>query len=52
MNAGAILLKEGIRTLGTSLFSVAQAIASSQAGCLYISPYFNGERSPHALRFL
>ncbi|KAJ7879130.1 hypothetical protein B0H13DRAFT_2051625 [Mycena leptocephala] len=41
MNAGAILFKEGIRTLGTSLFSVAQAIASSQAGCLYISPYFN-----------
>ncbi|KAJ6594359.1 hypothetical protein B0H19DRAFT_1366239 [Mycena capillaripes] len=41
MNASPILLKEGIRTLGTSLFSVAQAIASSQAGCLYISPYFN-----------
>lgn len=41
MNAGPILLKEGIRTLGTSLFSVPQAIASSQAGCLYISPYFN-----------
>ncbi|KAJ7267572.1 hypothetical protein B0H12DRAFT_1097728 [Mycena haematopus] len=41
MNAGRILLEEGIRTLGTSLFSVAQAIAASQAGCLYISPYFN-----------
>ncbi|KAJ7217683.1 hypothetical protein GGX14DRAFT_516868 [Mycena pura] len=41
MNAGRILFKEGIRTLGTSLFSVAQAIASSQAGCLYISPYYN-----------
>ncbi|UZJ55607.1 hypothetical protein CBS101457_004927 [Exobasidium rhododendri] len=41
MNAGPILLKDGIRTLGTSLFSVPQAIASSQAGCLYISPYFN-----------
>ena len=41
MNAGPILLAEGIRTLGTSLFSVPQAIASSQAGCLYISPYFN-----------
>ncbi|KAJ6631155.1 hypothetical protein B0H10DRAFT_2159954 [Mycena sp. CBHHK59/15] len=45
MNAGPILLKEGIRTLGTSLFSVAQAIASSQAGCLYISPYYNEVRA-------
>jgi len=42
MNAGPILLKEGIRTLGTSLFSLSQAIAASQAGCLYISPYYNG----------
>ncbi|KAJ6573382.1 hypothetical protein DFH09DRAFT_915935 [Mycena vulgaris] len=41
MNAGPILFKEGIRTLGTSLFSLAQAIASSQADCLYISPYYN-----------
>ncbi|KAF8199864.1 hypothetical protein K438DRAFT_1822674 [Mycena galopus ATCC 62051] len=41
MNAGRILREEGIRTLGTSLFSVAQAIAASQAGCQYISPYFN-----------
>ncbi|KAJ7347085.1 hypothetical protein DFH08DRAFT_870221 [Mycena albidolilacea] len=41
MNACRILLDEGIRTLGTSLFSVVQAIAASQAGCLYISPYFN-----------
>jgi len=41
MNACRILLDDGIRTLGTSLFSVAQAIAASQAGCLYISPYFN-----------
>ncbi len=42
MNAGPILLKDGIRTLGTSLFGLPQAIASSQAGCLYISPYYNG----------
>ncbi|KAL4910537.1 hypothetical protein BDW74DRAFT_184429 [Aspergillus multicolor] len=41
LNASPILLKDGIRTLGTSLFSVAQAIAASQAGCLSISPYFN-----------
>lgn len=41
MSAAAQLNKEGIRTLGTSLFSLPQAIAASQAGCLYISPYFN-----------
>lgn len=37
-----ILEAEGIRTLGTAVFSLAQAIAASQAGCLFISPYFNG----------
>lgn len=41
MVAAAKLNKEGIRVLGTSLFSLAQAVAASQAGCLYISPYFN-----------
>lgn len=41
MAAAAILNREGIRTLGTSLFGLAQAIAASQAGCLFISPYFN-----------
>lgn len=45
INAGPILLKEGIRTLGTSLFGLEQAIAASQAGCLYISPYYNGKSS-------
>ena len=35
------LKKEGVRTLGTALFSLPQAIAASQAGCLYISPYLN-----------
>nr|GAT60619.1 predicted protein [Mycena chlorophos] len=49
INAAPILFKEGIRTLGTSLFSVAQAIAASQAGCLYISPYYN-EINAHADR--
>lgn len=42
LSACPILLKEGIRTLGTAVFSVHQAIAASQAGCLYISPYYNG----------
>jgi transaldolase len=42
MSAAAQLNKEGIRTLGTSLFGLPQAIAASQARCLYISPYFNG----------
>ncbi|KAJ4025055.1 hypothetical protein NW752_002516 [Fusarium irregulare] len=41
LNASPILLNEGIRTLGTSLFSVVQAIAASQAGTLSISPYYN-----------
>ena len=41
MVAAAKLNKEGIRTLATSLFSLPQAIAASQAGCIYISPYFN-----------
>ncbi|KAA1476575.1 aldolase [Dentipellis sp. KUC8613] len=35
------LEKTGIRTLGTCLFSVAQAEAAAEAGCLYIAPYFN-----------
>ncbi|BCS23738.1 uncharacterized protein APUU_40182A [Aspergillus puulaauensis] len=41
LNASPILRKDGIRTLGTSLFSLTQAIAASQAGCLSISPYYN-----------
>ncbi|KAI6363989.1 hypothetical protein MCOR25_005725 [Pyricularia grisea] len=41
LNAAKILQEEGISTLGTALFSVVQAIACSQAGCLSISPYFN-----------
>ncbi|GBE78196.1 Transaldolase [Sparassis crispa] len=35
------LEKIGIRTLATCLFSVHQAVAASQAGCLYVAPYFN-----------
>lgn len=42
LNAAKILSAEGIPTLGTALFSLAQAIACSQAGMLYISPYYNG----------
>lgn len=41
MAAAKQLNSEGIRVLGTSLFSLPQAVAASQAGCLYISPYFN-----------
>ena len=36
------LESEGIRTLATCLFSLPQALAASQAKCLYIAPYFNG----------
>lgn len=49
LSACPILLQEGIRTLGTALFSVHQAIAASQAGCLYISPYYNGKTAGDAL---
>ncbi|KAL2838631.1 aldolase [Aspergillus pseudoustus] len=41
MVAAKKLNAEGIRILGTSVFSLAQAIAASQADCLFISPYFN-----------
>lgn len=43
LNAAKILSAEGIPTLGTALFSLPQAIACSQAGMLYISPYYNGK---------
>ncbi|KIS65750.1 uncharacterized protein UMAG_06453 [Mycosarcoma maydis] len=33
--------QHAIRTLATGVFSVAQALAAAQAGCLYISPYYN-----------
>ena len=42
LNGAKVLEREGIRTLGTALFNVAQSIACSQAGCLSISPYYSG----------
>ncbi|KAF4907634.1 Transaldolase [Colletotrichum viniferum] len=39
--AAKILTEQGIKTLGTSMFSLPQAIAASQAGCLFVSPYLN-----------
>ncbi|KAL6862274.1 hypothetical protein J3F83DRAFT_745702 [Trichoderma novae-zelandiae] len=39
--AAAVLNAEGIRTLATSVFSLEQAVAASQSGCLFISPYYN-----------
>ncbi|KAI2640215.1 hypothetical protein GGS21DRAFT_537918 [Xylaria nigripes] len=45
LNAAKILSEEGIAVLGTALFGLPQAIACSQAGCLYISPYFNEIRA-------
>ncbi|KAF4970366.1 hypothetical protein FZEAL_10058 [Fusarium zealandicum] len=45
LNAAKILSAEGIPTLGTALFSLPQAIACSQAGMLYISPYYNETRA-------
>ncbi|CAK7566307.1 MAG: hypothetical protein SEPTF4163_004247 [Sporothrix epigloea] len=49
LNAARVLQEEGINTLGTALFGLPQAMACSQAGCLYISPYFNDVRA-HADR--
>lgn len=43
LNAAKVLSAEGIPTLGTAVFSLAQAIACSQAGMLYISPFLNGK---------
>ncbi|KAI1822160.1 hypothetical protein F4861DRAFT_551005 [Xylaria intraflava] len=45
LNAAKILSEEGIPTLGTAVFGLPQAIACSQAGCLYISPYYNENRA-------
>ncbi|KAI0474361.1 hypothetical protein F4859DRAFT_88314 [Xylaria cf. heliscus] len=45
LNAAKILSQEGIQTLGTAVFGVPQAVACSQAGCLYISPYYNENRA-------
>jgi transaldolase len=45
LNAAKVLSEEGIPTLGTAMFNLAQAIACSQAGCLYISPYYNETRA-------
>ena len=41
MVAARVLNSEGIRTLGTSLFGLQQAIAAAQAGCIMVSPYYN-----------
>jgi transaldolase len=49
LNAAKILQEEGIQTLGTAVFGVPQAVACSQAACLYISPYYNGECLMHSL---
>jgi len=43
VRAAKRLKEEGIQSLGTTLFSLPQAIAASQAGMYAISPYFNRE---------
>lgn len=43
LNAAKILAAEGIPTLGTAVFGLHQAIACSQAGMMYISPFLNGK---------
>ncbi|GAB7336454.1 hypothetical protein MBLNU13_g09746t1 [Cladosporium sp. NU13] len=39
--AASRLQTEGIQTLATSVFTLEQAIAASQARCGFVSPYFN-----------
>lgn len=41
LRACAILEAEGIRTLATTIFCEAQAVAAAEAKCLYIAPYLN-----------
>lgn len=36
------LVQEGIPVLGTAVFNLEQAVACSQAGCMSVSPYYNG----------
>lgn len=40
-----------IATLGTAIFGLSQAIASSQANMLYISPYLNGESQSRGKKY-
>lgn len=48
VQAAVVLQSEGIQTLGTALFNVAQAHAAAQAGMYAISPYFNGVYWAHS----
>ncbi|PHH54837.1 Transaldolase [Ceratocystis fimbriata CBS 114723] len=41
MTVAKALRADGVASLGTVLLNVDQAIAASQAGCYYVSPYFN-----------
>lgn len=41
MAAAASLEKSGIRTSATTVFSIDQARAAANAGCLYVCPYWN-----------
>ncbi|PNY29012.1 Transaldolase [Tolypocladium capitatum] len=45
LNAAKILSDQGIATLGTAVSGLPQAIACSQAGCMYVGPYFNEVRA-------
>lgn len=35
----------GVRTLGTMLFTMSQAVLAAEVGCTYISPYVNELRA-------
>jgi transaldolase len=50
LNAAKRLSDQGVATLGTAVFGLPQAIACSQAGMLYISPYYNGKQNARVVR--
>ncbi|CAN6675113.1 transaldolase Nqm1p [Trichomonascus vanleenenianus] len=41
LQAATVLKEEGIKTLGTMVFCLEQAIVAAQVGCVAISPYVN-----------
>jgi transaldolase len=39
--ACSALEESGIRTLATTVFSMAQAVLAAEVGCTYVAPYVN-----------
>lgn len=41
MIACRALEQAGVRTLATTLFTLAQAVLAAEVGCTYVAPYVN-----------